>query len=297
MNKSRIWLNIGIAVAVYIYHVLFGQVSDVVACSLAFIVFWILQIVSVLLGWTETMSLSSFSYKAEFIVELDVDALLTHAFVQDRFETAREKLSFEREARRERLLSQDFYREAHENGISVDGWLRKIVSMRFVIINGLFWSDVHKTFKQNINFDYRIFGSEDEDRKAERAVNVAIRDGGLEVRWDLEGGIDLEESLIARFPLFIFWNLSWHRIGVLRGKELEANLKQDFFQVRKKARKTGKIDLKIVRKILAKYGFEGVAEHEADSSSVSHRSDLSDVFNHYRSKYMAVRFCEIGDDS
>ena len=303
MKISRTWINFSIAVAAYFWS-RFVDTSEFNSFVRGTIVFVFLEIPI----WFKYIKkrdalLGDASYKAEIIVELDVEELIYHEFVRDRFEQARVDVASKKDLEREHLM--ELYRDDHEQGAGIEYLLRNVLSMRFLIINGLFWSDLHKTFKDRINFEHRLLGSDYADAKhEEREVWIRIDKGMLSVGWGFEGDMTVyEKGLICQFPLYIFRNLSWHRVGVSDDAwdragvsndaiKCDKDWREDFFRARRKAARSGELDLRPVRQVLERYGFEAIA-HYNEHSMCSFRGDLHDAFSHFKNKYMVVRFREL----
>jgi hypothetical protein len=69
------------------------------------------------------------------------------------------------------------------------------------------------------------------------------------------------------------------------------DLREDFYKANKEALKTGKLNLEIIRRVLERYGFEGISIGD-EQHDCSYRDDLTDAFSHFKNKYMNVRFRE-----
>ncbi|MDC0358154.1 hypothetical protein OAO01_05000 [Oligoflexia bacterium] len=288
-------IHIAIAVALYYLWTEYYAVNSVIAISLSILAYLVLRAASNIKLLAQGILALQSPYRAELIIEPNFKKLFEHPEVKSFYDRALPA-----------LRGKDGLR------CGKDALLEKY-HFRFMVSNGLIWSDMHKTFWSEIMFRGRIIDTdrrfENEDdrdaREEEPYLAIQLKHGFVKMYFWGKTYED-DATVISQFPLFIFDDIPYsilNRVGFGEGKD--AYLKLRRLNVPGNAVVTGKIMKKIekARIIQAaqveKYGFESFSEGDSDvTQDIDGEYELydpDDGFSLFKDEYMTIRVKEFFD--
>jgi hypothetical protein len=174
--------------------------------------------------------------------------------------------------------------------------LWKQMSVRLLVVNGLFWLDLHKTFVDEVRFRRRILDFDLSENEQEGYLSIEIKRGCLRFWWeDSKIFSGREPILISEFPLFIFEHFP---TKLLR---LSGDSWNDFFRLRRKRIfASNKARANVRSQILEKYRFsvfsEGELDNYVDRDGEHQLMDPNDGFCCFKNEYFVVKFKEYYDE-
>jgi hypothetical protein len=280
MQSKRVWLNFAAAVICYSVCIYRWELEESLSGLLALMFFWILQLQHAIRLLAENFWLLPCSYKAEILIEPTFRALVAHDFAKDYYDKALPQV------------------EGVESKSTLGGEsLWKQMSVRLLVMNGLFWSDLHKTFVEEVRFRRRILDFNISESEQECYLSIEIKRGCLRFRWeDWKMFSGRKPILISEFPLLIFEHFP---VKLLKLSSSESW--NDFSRVRRKRLfSSSKNRSEAVKQILEKHGFSAYSEGELDNfvdrDGEAQLMDPNDGFWCFRNEYFVVKFKELDDE-
>lgn len=171
-----------------------GGLNEVASLIISFILFLLLQ-----LAWSASrQNTMPFAYTIEFILQPHFGTIMRHDAVKEYYDKVLPIL-------------KNHEAKASEGPNALD---RKY-SLRFIMVNGLFWSDVHKTFMDKLRTRGRILDYDISDKDIEPNLDIEIKNGLIRLWFSFStssGDRDRKETLICEFPLFIYNNLPYQSL-------------------------------------------------------------------------------------
>jgi hypothetical protein len=145
-----------------------GEVNGVASIVIASVVYIILTSITTL-----SRHQALVSYKMEFVLSPEWGKLIKHDTVKEYYDKGQHALSERKE-------------------------------IRFRIVNGLIWSDFHKTFMDERFFSERILGYDISEDEKEPYLDIELKKGLLRLWLSLPKKWSDNQTLICEFPLFIY---------------------------------------------------------------------------------------------
>ncbi len=278
--KSKTLTNGIISLAFTCLSIQVGDTDNYVGFALGILLFSILETRTQIISQSRLLDIKSSTYKAELEISLHLEEVLGHDYAKGKVNHQLQKLDAEKERSIYKLMNNDFCKEYFENNKGVDRFVQPTLYLRFLFINGIIWSDYHKTFRRSFSFNGFDIVEDPEGigNNSQPRIFLSIKEGVLQLHW---GMIPVEKEVICRFPLYIFGNLPWDIIGI-----------PEYFG---RASITP-INLDAIHKILKQYDFEAIKISD-DNDTDSCRTDLGDLFSSYKNRYMTLKFRELLSDS
>ena len=279
----------------------FGKLTPLASIVIGYIIFYILETQYSLKSFATNFSYLPCSYKAEIIIEPNYRQLMNHEFVKDYYEKALPKIG-----RADMLIKPSSQIDKDSGAKLGDDSLWKKSTLRFLVINNLFWSDLHKTFIKKLRFQNKIIDYDYAKDVKEPNFEIEIENGLLRFWFSSsEMFSETEPKLICEFPLFVFENMPSETLSMkFRSKEWQNYLKLLKLSPRNTNNWLDKSEkqYELCSEILKKYGFDSYSEYNHETDIYTDRDgdlqtfDYDDGFIGFKNTYCTIKLKEFLDE-
>jgi len=278
-----------------------AELKPIASVIIGFIVVYILGIRYSLSAFAINHPYLPCSYKAEILIEPNYRQLMNHEFVKDYYEKALPKIG------RSDLLNNPSSQSIEDSGIKIgEDSLWKESTLRFLVINNLFWSDIHKTFMKKLRLQNKIIDYDYTEDVKEPNFEIEIKNGLLRF-WFSPSDMfsETEPKLICEFPLFVFENMSSKILSIEFGSKEWKNYSKLIKLSKRNLNNWLDNSLKrseLCFEILTKYGFNSYSGYDHETDVYIDRDgdpqifDYDDGFAGFKNRYCTIKIKEYFDE-